>query len=628
MLRTRLTLGLVCLLVILLAMGLYSINQCGDLGRRIEIISRDNDRSGLIIQQMKRSGAAMTGALLSVVTNDQAQSSSEFNTARKSFLDALNSENARASTSPEEKKEIAKILEAYKSYDDRARAFLQSSNDPGGKWRTTAHKLGHDTSDLLDMVDQLAIVHEQGLTSGTKETHDDVVSTIRSLILLMITAATVAIYASMRLSRGLLQPLVSVTSSIRQVGEGNLDQTVPVVSTDELGILATSFNQMAAQLRQYKANTSEELMRLTMTIRSTLASFPDPIFVLNSLGAVEFRNPEADQLAVKLLFSGVTRLPQKVDEKVEQVRASGQDYLPTLFKDAIKFHLEGQDHYFLPRIVLLRDDSREVFGVAVILENVTRMLLLDDVKSNLIATVSHELKTPLTSVRMALYLLHEKAVGALNDKQSDLVLTAREDADRLLKTLNDLLDLAKLEQGAAQLDLKDIPPEEMVKGAAREMREISKAAEVTLKTEIRPGLPEVHIDRQRMDYVLTNLIGNAIKYSPAGTEILVRVEMGKTRIAQPGVRFSVTDHGPGISEEHQEHIFERFYRVPGTSKSGAGLGLSIAREVVAIHEGEIGVISFPGQGSEFFFVLPFVLKPEAAIADGASKDTASKSGSG
>ena len=284
----------------------------------------------------------------------------------------------------------------------------------------------------------------------------------------MIVASIVALYASMRLSRGLLGPLTSVTSSIRRVGEGNLDQTVPVLSQDELGVLATSFNQMAAQLRQYRATTSVELVRLNLTIRSTLASFPDPVFVLNSQREVEFRNPAADQLAMKLLFSGVTRLPANVDEKVEQVRASGQDYLPTLFRDAIKFLIDGQDRYFLPRIVLLRDDQRQVFGVAVILENVTRMLLLDDVKSNLIATVSHELKTPLTSVRMALYLLHEKTVGSLNEKQTDLVSTAREDADRLLKTLNDLLDLAKLEQGPTQLELGRVSAEELVETAVRE----------------------------------------------------------------------------------------------------------------------------------------------------------------
>src|ERR1700722_5278933 len=113
MLRTRLTLGLVCLLIILLSMGLYSINQCGELGRRVEAITRDNDRSGRSIQQMKRSGAAMTGALLSVVTEDHAQSNDDFAAASKSFKEALDEENSRQSASPEEKKEIAKLVDAY-----------------------------------------------------------------------------------------------------------------------------------------------------------------------------------------------------------------------------------------------------------------------------------------------------------------------------------------------------------------------------------------------------------------------------------------------------------------------------------------------------------------------------------
>jgi two-component system, NtrC family, sensor histidine kinase KinB len=590
--------------LILLSMGLYSINQCSELGRRIEIISRDNNRSGQDIQRMRQSGASMTGALLALVTSDQAECRNEFSKASKGFEDALADESSRQTVTPDEKKQIEKLVDAYQTYKGRARAFLDTPDHADDAWKATASKLGQNTGDLLEMVDQLALAYEESLKSGSRDTHADVISTIRSLLLLMITAAVVAIYASMRLSHGLLDPLMTVTSSIRRVGEGNLAQTVPVLSKDELGVLAISFNQMAAQLRQYKANTSEELIRLTLTIRSTLASFPDPIFVLNSQGSVEFRNPEADQLAVKLLFSGVTRLPQQVDEKVEEVKASGKDYLPTLFKDAIKFQIDGQDRYFLPRIVLLRDDNREVFGVAVILENITRMLLLDDVKSNLIATVSHELKTPLTSVRMALYLLHEKAVGALNDKQADLVSTAREDADRLLRTLNDLLDLAKLEHGPALLVLHRVAPAELVENAVREMREIAHASAVTLKSDVAPNLPEVSIDRQRMDYVITNLVTNAIKYSPKGGEILVRAELGKDRSGQFGVRFSVKDQGPGISPEHQGHIFDRFYRVPGTKTSGAGLGLFIAREVVQVHKGDIGIISQPGQGSDFFFVLP------------------------
>lgn len=605
MLRTRLTLGLMCLLVILLSIGLYSIDRCSELGRQIEKVSRDNDRAGRHFQQMKRSGAAMTGALLSVVTADHEQSRNEFLAASHSFQEALDEENSRPATGKDEKTLIAKLTEAYKVYDARALAFLQSPDQPDVAWKDTAARLGQNTSELLDLVDELVLAHQQGFEEGNKASVADINSTVKSLILLMIAAVVTTIYATIRLSRGLLTPLMSLTASIRQVGQGNLDQQIPVSSNDELGVLATTFNQMSAQLKEYRANASFELMRLNTTIRATLASFPDPIFVLNSEGAVELRNPEADQLALKLLFSGVTRLPEKIDEKVEHVRATGQDYLPTLFKDAIKFHIDGQDRYFLPRIVLLRDGDQAVFGVAVIMEDVTRMLLLDDIKSNLISTVSHELKTPLTSVRMALYLLHEKTLGSLNEKQADLVFTAREDADRLLRTLNDLLDLAKLEQGPSQLELEYVTPEELVETSLHNTREAANTAQMILETEIAPHLPKVHIDRQRLAYVFTNLIINAIKYSPPGGKIWVRAGLGQNRAARPGVRFSVKDQGPGILPDHQEHIFDRFYRVPGTRKSGAGLGLSIAREVVVAHHGEIGVISQVGQGSEFFFVLPF-----------------------
>jgi signal transduction histidine kinase len=615
MLRTRLTLGLLCLLLILLAIGLYSINECSWLGHRIQAASRDSDQAGLNIGQLKRSGAAMTGALLTLVTGDEAASRKEYAAASQSFAEALGEENSRQLATSDEKNLIAKLNGAFQSYNARARALIEANPQPDPAWRTTAAKLGQDTSTLLNLVDELTVAHEQAVTQGYANISRDINSTVRSLTLLMIVAIAFTIFASLRLGRGLLDPLKTLTSSIQQVGEGNLDQTVPVLDNHELGMLARSFNQMAAQLRLYKTNTSEELMRLNQTIRSTLANFPDPVFVLNSEGAVEFRNPAADQLAVKLLFSGVTRLPEKVDKKVEQVQASGEDYLPTSYKDAVKFRIDAQDRYFLTRVVLLRDDRRSVFGVAVILEDVTRMLLVDDIKNNLISTVSHELKTPLTSIRMALYLLHERTLGPLGEKQGDLVATAREDVDRLLRTLNDLLDLARLEQGKTPLQYAPAKAEALIDSAIHATREVTAAASMNVRKEIAPDLPGLRVDARRLDYVFSNFITNAVKYAPAGGEIVVRASPGKTRHDRPAVRFAVIDHGPGIEHEHREHIFDRFYRVPGTQKSGAGLGLSIAREIVTAHQGDIGVISEPGQGSEFFFIIPCSQEQPAALGN-------------
>jgi NtrC-family two-component system sensor histidine kinase KinB len=599
-------LGLLCLLIIVLAMGLYSINQCSELGKRIQKISAAHDSVGQDITQMKQGCAAMTSALLTLATGDGNKSREEFQKASTKFNDALNRETERTHIPQAEEDLIIKSVKAYKTYDANARAFL-ASPESAPSWRSDAGKLGQQTAAMFDLADQLALAHEQDITEGNKSSTNDILNTVRLLWFMMIVALAATLMAYLGLSRGLLRPLKSLTASIKQIGEGNLNQNVPVVSQDELGALAYSFNQMAAQLRQYQSNTSVELLRLNETIRSTLASFPDPVFVLNSEGSVDFRNPAADQLALKLLFAGVTRLPAKVDEKVEEVRASGKDYLPAVFAEAVKFHIDGQDTYFLPRIVQLRTEKGVTFGVAVILENVTRMLLLDDVKSNLIATVSHELKTPLTSVRMALYLLHEKTVGPLNEKQGELTAAAKEDADRLLRTLNDLLDLARLERGSAPLQVTEVAPSDLVASAERATRDVVQAGGFALKTDIAPNLPTVPVDRQRIAYVFTNLITNATKYSPNAGQIKVGAQTGQTRAGKPCVRFSVKDQGPGITPEHQEHIFERFYRVPGTNKSGAGLGLSIAREIVVAHGGEIGVISRPGEGSEFFFVIPLAV---------------------
>ncbi len=604
MLRTKVMLGLGCLLIILLVMGLYSIDSCSDLGRRIEGMASGRDRVTKAVGEMKRACGAMTGALLTRATDGSTESLADFDQAWKRWSDAFAIVQSEAAGQPAEKKIVDQVAATSADYRTRARLFIGTPGELNQVGRTTAQKLGAETMQMLGHADELGVAHEKAATVNGDAIGREINSTVRLLFVLMIMACVVALAASMGLTRGLLNPLAAMARSIQRVGEGHLDQTIKVSSRDEFGMLATSFNKMAEQLREYRSNTSDELLRLNMTIRATLASFPDPIFVLNSAGTVEFRNPEADQLALKLLFSGVTRLPKMVDEKVEEVRKTGEDFLPTQFQDAIKFHIDGQDRYFLPRIVLLRDDKGATFGVAVILENVTRMLLLDDVKSNLISTVSHELKTPLTSVRMALYLLVEKTVGPLNEKQHDLVDTAREDADRLLHTLNDLLDLARLEQGPALLDLQPISPAKLVETAIHSVHEPAQTAAITIETEIASNLSEIRVDQQRILYVFANLLTNAIKYSPSGTTVWVKAETGATRSGRKSVRFSVRDQGPGISIEHQEHIFERFYRVPGTNKNGAGLGLSIAREIVVAHGGEIGVLSPEGGGSEFMFVVP------------------------
>lgn len=418
------------------------------------------------------------------------------------------------------------------------------------------------------------------------------------MILGLVVALVILSFASYKLGKAILTPIQTLTKAAREIGQGNLDQTVPVLSHDELGELAITFNKMAAQLNTYRQSTTEQIIRLHRTMEAALASFSDPVFIMDRYGRIELSNRAAEELSAQLLLDGA--LPPKLATAAADVLHRNQDFLPDSFDEVLTLRVKGEECSFLPRLHIMREADANPVGVAVVLHDVTRFRLLDDAKTNLVATVSHELKTPLTSVRMVLHLLLEKNLGDLNKKQEELLVTARKDAERLLKMLDALLDIARLEAGASSLTKERISPVALVHSIRDEVQRNVSDHGLMLVCEIEPDLPDVFVDRQQIGPVFHNFIANAIKHSPPGGKIQIAAASGP----DDSVQFSVSDEGPGIAPEHQGLIFDRFYRVPGqANKRGVGLGLSIAREIVIAHGGRVGVRSQPGRGSEFFFVL-------------------------
>jgi len=413
----------------------------------------------------------------------------------------------------------------------------------------------------------------------------------------IVVGLVISAYACYQLSRSILQPIQLLTQATGEVGAGHWDRPVPVISRDELGELARAFNKMAAQLQEYRHSTTEKIIRLHRTMETALASFPDPIFVLDREGSVELANPAATDLVARLRLGG--RLPEELWHAARKVLKSGEDFLPHSFDEVVFYRVNGAGKFFLPRILVMRNKDEALFGVAVVLYDVTRFRLLDAAKTNLVGTVSHELKTPLTSIRMALHILLEKTPGALSAQQSELLTVARDDTERLLRILNDLLDLTRLEEGHADLHKERVAPGELLQGVMEEMADRVSAKGLKMNCVVDSDLPAVSVDRQRIHHVFTNLLTNAIKHSPAGGEILLRA----TLTADHSVQFAVSDQGPGIPEKYHMRIFDRFFRVPGQNETGAGLGLSIAREITVAHGGRIGVKNAPGQGSTFYIIL-------------------------
>jgi signal transduction histidine kinase len=426
-------------------------------------------------------------------------------------------------------------------------------------------------------------------------------ATERVLLFTIAGGFVLSLFLAWRLAASLLGPIRMLTASAVALGDGDLDREVPELSRDELGQLARAFNTMASKLRAYRDATLARVLRAQRTMEATLTSAPDPVFVVGRDGTTEVRNPAAEQLAKVSEF--VNGFPPQLEEPLKRVLDTGEHYAPADYSRSVTLRVGREDRHYLPRILAVGDKLTEFSGAAIILQDVTKFRLMDDAKTNLVGTVSHELKTPLTSLRMALYLLLEQNLSALSQQQKELLEDARTDADRLLRILDTLLDLTRLESGASPLERTQVGVSALLRQIAGEAHPFIDSAGQRLAVVIAPELNGVmlNVDEARIRHVFMNLLTNASKYTARGGFITLSAAPEEGGF----IRFSVRDQGQGIPSESIGRIFERFYRAPNQEKrTGAGLGLAIAREIVVAHGGSISCTSVEGQGSEFYFVLP------------------------
>ncbi|MEI2724911.1 MAG: histidine kinase dimerization/phospho-acceptor domain-containing protein [Verrucomicrobiota bacterium] len=553
MLRARIFLSLIPRFAILIGVSalvlFWFARMAGNIGQTV----LDNYQSEVAAQNLRVTLARMDAALQRSRTEDKAPMREMFEMNAQLFRESLESQFTNRAIVPQ----FNLLIQLRTNFQALCAVGLEML-DPAAS-RSEQRDL-YDLqiiprtgaiNPLLERIHELT--QENIVTNGRKIQRIN--RTIPSLLLLaLVLALGISGYASFKLDKAILKPIQTLTNAAREIGHGNLEQTVPVLSNDELGELAVTFNKMAAQLNTYRQSTTEQILRLHRTMEAALASFSDPVFIMDTQGRIELNNRAAQTLSAQLALNGA--LPPRLAEATAAVLRSNQDFLPDSFDEVLTLRVSGEEKSFLPRIHLMRETDTRPVGVAVVLHDVTRFRLLDDAKTNLVATVSHELKTPLTSVRMVLHLLLEKSLGPLTKKQDELVTTARKDSERLIRILDELLDIARLEAGAASLVREPVHPADLVQFIVDEARRSAAEAGVTLTPTVEPGLPPVLVDRQKIGHVFHNFITNAIKYSPRGAQIHVSANSNADR----GVQFSVRDQGPGIAAEFQVRIFDRFFR--------------------------------------------------------------------
>lgn len=419
------------------------------------------------------------------------------------------------------------------------------------------------------------------------------------VVVLVLVGTAIAVFIYYQLVRHLVDPVVGLQRSIDEIRKGNFELTLPEPGNDsEFRGVAAAFNDMAAELRLRRGETEERVMRTNLVNRAILEAIPSPVFVLGEDGRILQINPAAEALTEELGVAN--RLPAKIQRILEESAEAGGNHLPDDPREALLFRIGDREHYYLPRIFRFTSEDGVHSGRAVLLHNVTRIRWLDDMKTNLLSTVSHEIKTPLTGIRMVLHLLLEERSGKLSPIQKTMVSSANDDCERLLATLNSLLDLSRAEAGTTHLDRVPVRLTEALQRSERLFSPKASERNVRIAVESNGGLPDVSADPVRLDEVINNLVSNAIKHSPMGGTVTLRT-------SQPDadhMRVSVIDQGPGVPEEAQSRIFERFFRAPGQETDGVGLGLFICREIMRAHEGRIGLRERTADQTEFFIDVP------------------------
>ncbi len=570
-LNRRLLLGITPVLLILLAVGIYAIVLFQHLGGAIDVILRENYNSVVASQNMQLATERMNAGMLLTLSGEEQQGKALF--AQYNPIFETNSDvEAHNITLPGEGDLEHTVQQLHAKYSAAAAQFFAlPAGNPARRTLYDAQLLPASTA-ITTTAEKILEINRDNMVAAKNAARKQGREASRYMIIALAAGFAVAAGVAWLLARSIVRPVQSLTESAQELGEGNLDQHVPVQSSDEVGQLAAAFNKMAARLRAYRQSTTEKILQAQQTTESALRAFPDPIVVYSPELNVQLMNAAAERF-LKLLGADLLTLGS-LAETVENSLNGSVDFHPTSFDKAILVNLENSEKFYLPRVLAMRQEGGMPVGVVVALQDVTRFRVADDVKTDLIATV--------------------------NPKQTELLLAARNNSDRLFEMIEDLLDLARFEGGAALIEKKPVAAQRLVEEIAAKEREQVAARGLKLDVEIEPLLPRVEISRMRIEQVFANFLSNAVKYSPQGGTITLRAR----REGANQVRFSVHDEGPGVPKEARRKIFEKFYRVAESRGEGAGLGLSIAREVVLAHAGSIGVDCEEGKGSEFFFVLP------------------------
>ena len=600
-LRTKLTLGFVVLLAILVAVGVESISLLDRLGGSIDVILRENYRSVIACERMKESLERMDSGALFALAGEARQGRELVAQNHPRFEEALKTELGNI-TLPGEGRRAERLRRLYAAYAPVLDRVLTPEVAVEERRALYFRQLYPTFLQIKQTADEILHMNQQSMVQANDRARKLAHDATRDMALLLLAGTAFAGLCILFLSRAILGPLERLTRAAGEIESGNLEIAVPVTSADELGQLAAAFNSMTGGLRELRETDQARLLRSRRVSQLAIDNLPAAVAVVSADRRVELANLSAASL---LGLRPGEPLPERHGDWLLPLLARAESgRLPEAGAEAVvQLAIEGRERFFLPHASVLRNGHGRPEGLVLALEDMTDRRRDREVHAGLLANAAHDLQRALGPLRSALESLETERLGPLTAHQKGRLGSVRAEAERLGEIAASLLAMSRLEERRQQLHPEPVPPGDLVAAAVREAGMGYEEAKVKLVTDVNPEAPRLLADRERAGFVLASLLRNARAHTPAGGSVTVAAEPWEGR-----VRFTIADTGSGIPPAYRELIFEPLYQVPGTQDlAGAGMGLAIARDIVQAHGGEIHCESEEGQGATFWFTLPATL---------------------
>jgi len=502
---------------------------------------------------------------------------------------------------------------ALDSIGDHKRAFLdtfetqlrkQESNitEPGETAATADLrnafenlKKGDSSAQNIDQINyylqRILLLNMTAIKNKNEKAETSVESGLTLLIIVVTFIFIIGLTFSYNFPSIITNPIQKLTNAIREIGNKNYNHRIHIDSKDEFGELANAFNEMAERLQYFENSNLNKLIFEKSRAEAVINSLKDASIGIDKSNRVLFANQQALQLLGLKSEEVVGLSTEEVSKRNDLFKFLNE----AEGKNPFKVVLDGKENYYVKESIDVSQGNTS--SKVIVLKNITSFKELDVAKTDFIATISHELKTPLASSDFSLKLLEDNRIG--KEEQKELIQQLKNDNQRMLRILSELLNMSQVEAGKIQLDIQPVSAYAIVENSINAVNTAAREKELHIEKEMQPGLPEIQADPEKITWVLNNFLTNAIRYSPAASAIVVDVHKVDKHIS-----FSVSDKGQGIDEMYLNRIFERYFQIPGRSdKKGSGIGLAICKEFIEAMGGKIWVKSKFGEGSKFGFDL-------------------------